>query len=160
MWICPGEALRPPRSKLKRISKMPRSSDFPFPRRYNSLRLIGFDYTSQSSLYFITMNTDSSRPVFGDLQFAKTTIGSLLDPRTTARMRVHAYSLLPDHLHLLASVRELGKSISALLGAFKSYTTQQYWKRGQRSLSGNQSHRRLDRFKRAHKRKQGLFSSL
>jgi hypothetical protein len=70
---------------------MPISSDFPVPRRYNSLRLVGFDYISQSALYFITMNTaDASRPVFGDLELAKATIGSLLDPRTTARMRVHA----------------------------------------------------------------------
>ena len=36
---------------------------------------------------------------------------------------------MPDHLHLLAGVKEAGKSLSVALGAFKSYTTQLYWKR-------------------------------
>ncbi|SRR6266496_2399832 len=108
---------------------MPSSSDFPYPRRYNSLRLLGFDYASTSALYFVTVDTDSSRPVFGDIKLAKAILGALLNSQTQARIRMQAYTLLPDHLHLLAGVREGGRTLSAALGAFKSYTTQLYWKR-------------------------------
>ncbi len=105
------------------------TSDFPFPRRYNSLRLLGFDYSSTSALYSVTLKTDSSRPVFGDITLAKKVLTVLLDHRTLARIRLCAYALLPDHLHLLAGVKESGKTLSSLLGAFESLTTQVYWKR-------------------------------
>jgi REP element-mobilizing transposase RayT len=108
---------------------MPTSSDFPYPRRYNSLRLLGFDYSSTSALYFITIDADSSRPVFGDIKLAKSTLAALLNNKTQERIRIHAYTLMPDHLHLLAGVKESGKTLSATLGAFKSFTTQLYWKR-------------------------------
>src|SRR6266496_326206 len=94
---------------------MPSSSDFPYPRRYNSLRLLGFDYASTSALYFVTVDTDSSRPVFGDIKLAKAILGALLNSQTQARIRMQAYTLLPDHLHLLAGVREGGRPLSAAL---------------------------------------------
>jgi REP element-mobilizing transposase RayT len=108
---------------------MPTSPDFPYPRRYNSLRLLGFDYTSTSALYFLTIDTDSSRPTFGDITLAKSVLAALLHGQTTARIRIQAYTLMPDHLHLLAGVTEKGINLSTALGAFKSYTTQLYWKR-------------------------------
>jgi REP element-mobilizing transposase RayT len=105
------------------------TSDFPFPRRYNSLRLLGFDYSSTSALYSVTLKTDSSRPVFGDITLAKRVLTVLLDHRTLVRIRLCAYVLLPDHLHLLAGIKESGKTLSSLLGAFESLTTQVYRKR-------------------------------
>ncbi|HEY3138666.1 MAG TPA: transposase [Blastocatellia bacterium] len=108
---------------------MPTSPDFPYPRRYNTLRLLGFDYTDTSALYFVTIDTDVSRPVFGDVKLAKSVLAALLHGETQARIRLEAYTLMPDHLHVLAGVTEAGKTLSAALGAFKSYTTQLYWKR-------------------------------
>jgi REP element-mobilizing transposase RayT len=109
---------------------MPSTTGFSSPRRYNSLRLLGFDYTSASALCFVTINTVSSRPVFGDINLAKATLAVMLNERTMARVRLYAYTLMPDHLHILAGVKEDGKSLSSLLGLFKSLTTQIYWKRG------------------------------
>lgn len=117
---------------------MPSSPDFPYPRRYNSLCLLGFDYGSTSALYFVTVDTDSSRPVFGDIKLAKAILAALLHPQTQTRIRVQAYTLLPDHLHLLAGVREAGKSLSVALGAFKSFTTQLYWKRSREIVEEGQ----------------------
>ena len=108
---------------------MPTSVEFPYPRRYNSLRLLGFDYASTSALYFVTVDSDSSRPVFGDIKLAKMVLRALLHTKTEARIRLLAYTLMPDHLHVLGGVKEAGKTLSAALGAFKSYTTQLYWKR-------------------------------
>ena len=108
---------------------MPSNPDFPYPRRYNSLRLLGFDDASTSALFFLTINTDGSRPLFGDLTLAKSVLAALLHPTTQERIRLEAYTLMPDHFHLLAGVKELAGDLSQALGAFKSYTTQLYWKR-------------------------------
>src|SRR5437667_6799649 len=108
---------------------MPTSPEFPYPRRYNSLRLLGFDYASTSALYFVSINTDSSRPLCGDITLAKAILAALLHNKTQEKIRLIAYTLMPDHLHLLAGVKEAGKSLSFALGAFKSYTTQLFWRR-------------------------------
>src|SRR6266436_6488600 len=108
---------------------MPTSPDFPYPRRYNSLRLLGFDYGKVDSLYFLTIDTDASRPLFADVTLAKALLTSLLSNQTQANIRVQAFTLLPDHFHLLAGVKEASKNLSNALGVFKSYTTQLYWKR-------------------------------
>jgi REP element-mobilizing transposase RayT len=41
---------------------------------------------------------------------------------------VHAYCLMPDHLHLIAQVAD--QSLIKALGAFKSFTTTRSWKHG------------------------------
>ena len=117
---------------------MPTSPDFPYPRRYNSLRLLGFDYGRASALFFVTIDTDASRPVFGDIKLAKAIVAALLDARTRARIRFLAFTLMPDHLHVLAGVREAGKTLSLSLGAFKSFTTQLYWKRSREIVSSQE----------------------
>lgn len=104
------------------------TTDFPFARRYNSLRLLGFDYSSVSALYSITLKTDAALPVFADITLAERVLSVLLDDRTLARLRLCAYTLLPDHKHLVASVKQSGRQLSSLLGAFESLTTQIYWK--------------------------------
>jgi REP element-mobilizing transposase RayT len=42
---------------------------------------------------------------------------------------------MPNHLHLLAGVREPKTNLSDLIGKFKSYTTQLYWKRSREIVS-------------------------
>jgi len=116
---------------------MPIAADFPLPRRYNSLRLAGFDYSNTSSLFFISINTDRGRPVFADFKLAKATLSALLDDHTLARIRVHGYTLMPDHFHLLAGVKDGGKRLSDSLGYFKSYTTSRFWKRSHEVHDGD-----------------------
>jgi REP element-mobilizing transposase RayT len=108
---------------------MPQFPGFPFPRRYNSLRLLGYDYHSVHQLCAITLVTDLRRPLFADLILAKTILASLLSDKTLDGMRVRAFTLMPDHLHFLAGVRRPELYLPTLIGRFKSYTTQQYWKR-------------------------------
>src|SRR5262249_20257666 len=108
---------------------MLRASEFHLPRRYNSLRLTGFDYSSTSALYLVSMKTELARPVFADITLAKQTLATLMNPTTQARLRIIAYALMPDHLHLVCGVKQQGKELSPLLGAFESFTTQVYWKR-------------------------------
>src|SRR5262245_30642028 len=105
------------------------TNEFNLTRRYNSLRLLGFDYSSERAAYLITMNADDRRPVFGDIKLAKKIIETLLDDTTSRRLRTLAYTLLPDHLHLVAAIRDQKYTLSGCLAAYKSLTTQQYWKR-------------------------------
>jgi REP element-mobilizing transposase RayT len=108
---------------------MPHFQDFPFPRRYNSLRLLGYGYNSVYQLCAITLVTELRRPLCADIILAKAVLTTLLSDETLDRMRVRAFTLMPDHLHFLAGVRQPELNLPNLIGRFKSYTTQQYWKR-------------------------------
>ena len=116
---------------------MPHFEGFPYPRRYNTLRLLGNDYKSIYQLCAITMVVNSRRPVFADMQLAKAVLKCLLSDETLAQMRLRAFTLMPDHLHFIAGVREPELNLPRLIGDFKSYTTQLYWKRG-REIVTNQ----------------------
>jgi len=109
---------------------MPHFEGFPYPRRYNTLRLLGNDYNSIYQLCAITMVVNSRRPVFAEMQLAKAVVTCLLRDETLAQMRLRAFTLMPDHLHFIAGVREPELNLPRLIGDFKSYTTQLYWKRG------------------------------
>ena len=108
---------------------MPHFDDSPYPCRYNSLRLLGYDYSSTLRLCAITIVTDLRRPVFADMKLAKLVIASLLSDETLKQMQLRAFTLMPDHLHLLAGVRHPDFDLRRVIGRFKSFTTQLYWKR-------------------------------
>jgi REP element-mobilizing transposase RayT len=114
---------------------MPHFENFPFPCRYNTLRLLGYDYNSVDRLCAVTLVTDSRRPVFADTQLAKAILTCLLNDETLAHLHLHAFTLMPNHLHVLAGVRRPELNLPRLIGNFKSYTTQQYWKRSREILA-------------------------
>jgi len=117
---------------------MPLFSGFSYPRRYNTLRLLGYGYNSVFKLCVITMVTDLRRPLFADMELAKSVLASLLSDQTLALMRVRAFSLMPDHLHLVAGVQQPEFNLPTLLGRFESYTTQLYWKRSREIVESQQ----------------------
>ena len=127
---------------------MPQIPAFPYPRRYNSLRLLGYGYASIFQLCAITLVTDLRRPLFADVSLAKGVLASLLSDQTLKYMRVRAFTLMPDHLHLLAGARLAESDLPTLLGGFKSYTTQFYWKHGVKLWSLWRSIFRQDSLKR------------
>jgi REP element-mobilizing transposase RayT len=100
-----------------------------FNRRHNTLRLLGYDYNSISQLCAVTLVTDLRRPLFADVLLAKNILNCLINDQTLDCLRLCAFTLMPDHLHLLAGVRHTENKLQNLIGLFKSYTTQQYWKR-------------------------------
>ncbi len=108
---------------------MPQFESLAYPSRYNTLRLLGFDYRSTDRLCAITLVTDPRIPVFADVALAKRVLASLLSDETFAKMRVRAFTLMPDHLHFLTGVRRPELYLPALIGEFKGFTTQLFWKR-------------------------------
>lgn len=117
---------------------MPQFEDFPYPRRHNTLRLLGYDYNSIDQLCAITMVVSSRRPLFADMLFAKATLACLLSDTTLVQMRLRAFTLMPDHLHLIAGVREPKQNLRHVIGQFKSFTTQLYWKRSHEIVNTQQ----------------------
>ena len=112
--------------------------DSSIPRRYNTLRLLGYDYNSTWQLCAISLVTDLRRPLFADVKFAKSVLKVLLSDQTLEHMRLRAFTLMPNHLHFVAGVREPEEQLSNLIGLFKSYTTQQYWKRSREIIEAGQ----------------------
>ena len=117
---------------------MPQFEPLPYPSRYNTLRLLGYDYRSTDKLCAITLVTDLRRPVFADVKLAKSVLASLLSDETLAGMRVRAFTLMPDHLHFLAGVRQPELCLSELIGEFKGFTTQLYWKRSRQIVESGE----------------------
>jgi len=112
--------------------------DFPYPRRYNTLRLLGYEYNSPYQLCAISVVTDLRRPVFADMKLAKSALTCLLSDETMLHMRVRVFTLMPNHLHFLAGVREPNKNLPRLIGNFKSFTTQEYWKRSREIVASGE----------------------
>ena len=117
---------------------MPHFDGSPFPSRYNSLRLLGYDYTSTSRLCAITLVTELRRPVFVDVQLAKHVLTCLLSDEARKQMVLRAFTLMPDHLHLLAGVRQPDYDLRNVIGKFKSFSTQLYWKRSREIVASEQ----------------------
>jgi REP element-mobilizing transposase RayT len=53
-------------------------------------------------------------------------------------MHLRAFTLLPDHLHILAGVRHPETNLPSLIGAFKSFTTRMYWKRSREIVASGE----------------------
>jgi REP element-mobilizing transposase RayT len=117
---------------------MPQFEPLPYPSRYNTLRLLGYDYRSTYRLCAITLVTDLRRPVFADVKLAKNVLASLLSNEMLADMRVRAFTLMPDHLHFLAGVRRPELCLSGLIGEFKGFTTQLYWRRSRQIVESGE----------------------
>jgi hypothetical protein len=63
----------------------------PDPRRYNTLRLLGYDYNSPWQLCAISLVTDLRRPLFADVMLAKSLLKVMLSDQT---LKVYASSCL------------------------------------------------------------------
>ena len=118
---------------------MPEFEHLPYPSRYNSLRLLNYNYASSRKLCAITLVADSRRPIFADMLLAKATLASLLSPKTLAHMHLQAFTLMPDHLHLVTGVRDPDLNLPSLIGNFKSFTTQFYWKRAREIVASGEA---------------------
>ncbi|HZM99298.1 MAG TPA: transposase [Pyrinomonadaceae bacterium] len=112
--------------------------DFPVPCRYNTLRLLGYDYNSTWQLCAVSLVTDLRRPLFADVKLAKSILKVLLSEQTLQHMRLRAFTLMPNHLHFLAGVRDAEEKLSNLVGMFKSYTTQEYWTRSREIIEAGE----------------------
>jgi REP element-mobilizing transposase RayT len=83
------------------------------------IRLPGKAYADLGRVFSITIGTSPRRAIFRDLEFGLECVNLLRELRDNAGLRVYAYCLMPDHVHLLIAVPANG-SLSAVVGSWKS----------------------------------------
>jgi len=92
-------------------------------------RLKDFDY-SQPFAYFITICTKEKQEIFCNDAFNSEILNCLRREKERTGVKVFAYCLMPNHLHMLISPADSGVNISRFIGSFKSKATRIGWKYG------------------------------
>ena len=114
------------------------------PHHRKPMRLAGYDYSNTERACFITIvakikQLDPGSPLrpeapFLHDQLAQQIIGALHHYEQQRGLALFAYSLMPNHLHVLAAAGPATGDIIKLFFHFKSYTTRCAWQYG---LHGN-----------------------
>lgn len=81
-------------------------------------------YPYEGFSYLITTNVKDRQPLFVEQGCCDSVIGSIRFLRTHLGHQVHAYVLMPDHVHLVVTPRA-GGNISQLMHSLKLYTARQ-----------------------------------
>ncbi len=87
-------------------------------QRRKSPRLQSFDY-SESRCYFVTICTFQRREAFVDSILNRTLLALLANHAQREHVILHAYCLMPDHIHLLVEMPGDGLSLSDWVGRIK-----------------------------------------
>jgi REP element-mobilizing transposase RayT len=95
-------------------------------------RLPDFDYSNPNVVFFVTICALPDTSPFTDDRLAQAAVASLHWLRASRGMRIYAYCLVPDHLHLLLQLSPGSKVLGDLLGDMKKFTTRQFWTLGHR----------------------------
>jgi putative transposase len=99
--------------------------------RWGQRRLPSFDYHDTSHAIFVTMraHAETGDP-FTDPRLAQEIVQAIEWLRTNRLVRVYAYCLMPDHLHLLVQLGSDQWSLGDVMGSLKSFTTKRSWALG------------------------------
>jgi putative transposase len=92
----------------------------------DTLRLPGFDYSARR-IYFVTIVVKNRRKVFLNHQLSRAVLDSLFELRIEYRFNLYCYCLMPDHFHGLIGAGESDKTLSDVVGGFKSCSTKAFW---------------------------------
>ncbi len=95
------------------------------PKR-KSPRLEGFDY-AEPRCYFVTICTFRRRAAFAESRMNRAVLSQLREDSDGHDIVLHAWCLMPDHIHLLVELPGEGLSLPAWVGPFKSRTTLLAW---------------------------------
>ena len=77
----------------------------------------------QTSLYFITSTITDWYPVFSDIAYFEIITESLRYCRNNKGLRIHAYVVMLNHMHLIVSVAEGSRSLSEVMRDMKRHTS-------------------------------------
>ena len=94
-----------------------------------SVRLKGFDY-SLPYAYFVTIRCVGGKDFFKNKRLAQQVIECLMELKSRFKIKIFAYCLMPDHLHLLVGPNENQIGIPKIMQMFKGKTTHIFWKYG------------------------------
>ncbi len=82
-------------------------------------RLLGIDYTSQRT-FFATFCVSNRQRSFADARLADIAKEVILGYRRREWYWLLAYSIMPDHIHMLVRLRERRRSLSRVIATIKA----------------------------------------
>jgi putative transposase len=80
------------------------------------------------NIYFLTFCCEHRRPVFNDSRLASSAIATLKNVSGSASFRIHAYCVMPDHLHLILEGARDDTDLDHFAKTFKQITSFHYKK--------------------------------
>jgi REP element-mobilizing transposase RayT len=81
-------------------------------------------------VYFVTTCAQKDTAPFTDERLAQVVIDALTWLRAERDVRLYAYCLMPDHLHVLLQLGGSGRPLGAAIGAVKRFSTKASWDMG------------------------------
>ncbi len=103
----------------------------PFNRK--NIRLAPQNYLGYG-IYFVTVCSHNRIPHFVDTSFGHVTVGHLISISTRHSFLLHAFCLMPDHLHFLCQGNSPKSNLLRLVTAFKQRTALAHKNRGEGPL--------------------------
>ena len=97
------------------------------PLHRKSTRLSSENYRGQKA-YFLTICCDKRRPHLSSPSTANIVISTLMDVTNKHHFLLHAYCVMPDHIHFLIHGVEIDADMLRLMKEFKSRTAFQFRK--------------------------------
>jgi putative transposase len=93
---------------------------------YSSKIRLDRDHYLGSRIYFATICCVNRYPVFADLARGQRLLAMLLDCNTRHKFTMHAYCVMPDHLHLVVQDANPASNLLKFIDNFKQRTGFEY----------------------------------
>ncbi len=119
-----GEAFRPP-APVAGVSQTEVGEAFKPPSTWLPVRKpnrLPLDSYRGPGAFFLTLNTLGRIPHFGDASLARQCVDILAEVAARWSVDIHAFCVMPDHLHLLVETNASNSSIIDFVKAFKQQT--------------------------------------
>jgi REP element-mobilizing transposase RayT len=85
-------------------------------------RLAGFDYGAAGPVFHCRVSTEAGSAPFSDPRAASLVVETLKYHHATS-VRILAFCVMPDHVHVLLSIREGARSLSRWVGDVKRWVS-------------------------------------
>jgi REP element-mobilizing transposase RayT len=108
----------------------PKEPDVYLPVRRDWRRLAGIDYRDPDCVCLVTICTRDRAPVFGWPPAAEITRQLTEERPRRFRYSLLAYTILPDHVHMILAPGMSGLSIGQIVGRWKSHVASYLWPLG------------------------------
>lgn len=88
-------------------------------------------------IYFITVCTENRRPIFRDASLATTAIESLKNVSSSMDILLHAFCVMPDHVHILLEGKTSNSDVVKFIArwkqttgyVFRKHLSRRFWQR-------------------------------
>ena len=79
-------------------------------------------------IYFVTLCAERRAPIFSDQQFSLWLLKQLFMTAANHNFLLHAYCVMPDHVHILAEGRSDSSDLIRFVESFKQHTAYEFRK--------------------------------